>query len=288
MYNIRTEFKLSSLSEVVRLGLVSDCHFGASSLDKKALKKDFDRMAALGCRIGINGDVFDAILPSDVKRFDLRAVDPELMRMCTEGGWLPLDGAIELAARFLEPYAHLIEFIGIGNHEGHVGKHHHVQLVPQLIAILRERTGHSIKYGGWCGYWNVALEGTGTKKTGFTIYRHHGAGGAAPATKGIIDFERMMAWQGDVDGLWIGHKHNRFAVVNRKMTLDRRTMTSKERDVHCIMTGSYLDTYGLEKDTKPSYAVGWNVSPQSKGGAIIELSQMRTANELITQARVLL
>lgn len=275
----------------MRLGLVSDLHFGASSLDKQALKKDFDRMAALGCRIGVNGDVFDAILPSDVKRFDLRALDPELANMCTAKGWLPLEAAVDMAARFLAPYAHLIEFIGIGNHEGHVSKHHHMSLVPQLIAVLRERTGHSIQYGGWCGYWNIALELSG-RKSGFTIYRHHGAGGAAPATKGIIDFERMMAWQGDVDGLWIGHKHNRFAVINRKMTYDPRTQKSRERNVHCVMTGSYLDTYGLEENTKPSYAVGWNVSPQSKGGAIIELSQLRThrknAETVETVARVIL
>jgi hypothetical protein len=270
MNNIRTEITLSDINDFAELGLISDPHFGASSQDPKALKKDFDRMK--GCLIGINGDVFDAILPSDLKRFDLRAVDPELLKICDELGMVPLNAAVELAARFLEPYAHQIVWIGQGNHEAHVSKRHHVSLIPMLIAVLNERTGSKIQYGGWCGYWHITLSRFG-KRSGFTIYRHHGAGGSAPVTGGVIDFKRMMTWQMGVDALWIGHKHNRFHVIDRKMGYVPERNETVEKDVHCIMTGSYLDTYGIAPGTKPSYAEGWNLSPQSKGGAIIRLGQ---------------
>jgi len=53
---------------------------------KPALKYDLERMAASNCRIGINGDVFDFILPSDLKRFDLDALDRELL----QGGLKPI------------------------------------------------------------------------------------------------------------------------------------------------------------------------------------------------------
>ena len=68
---------------------------------KPALKYDLERMAASNCRIGINGDVFDFILPSDLKRFDLDALDRELL----QGGLKPIDAAIEMAYEFLKPYA---------------------------------------------------------------------------------------------------------------------------------------------------------------------------------------
>ena len=85
---------------------------------KPALKYDLERMANADCKIAINGDVFDFILPSDLKRFDLDALDKELLVK----GLKPIDAAIEMAYEFLKPYAHLIEYIGIGNHEAHVAK----------------------------------------------------------------------------------------------------------------------------------------------------------------------
>ena len=67
---------------------------------KPALKYDLDRMAEAECRIAINGDVFDFILPSDMKRFDLDALDRELLQQ----GVKPIDAAIEMAYEFLKPY----------------------------------------------------------------------------------------------------------------------------------------------------------------------------------------
>jgi hypothetical protein len=235
---------------------------------KPALKYDLERMAASNCRIGINGDVFDFILPSDLKRFDLDALDRELL----QGGLKPIDAAIEMAYEFLKPYAHLIEFIGIGNHEAHVSKRHHIDVMSILLYRLNQLPNVEIKAGGWCGYWNVTLKRQ-TRLTNFLMYRHHGAGGAAPVTKGIIDFQRMLAWQGDIDALWIGHKHNKFVDLATKMEYRTKRNEARTKQVTCIMTGSYLSTYGTEAGTNPSYAQAWNLAPQQFGGVILELSQ---------------
>ncbi len=133
---------------------------------KPALKYDLERMAAANCRIGINGDVFDFILPSDLKRFDLDALDRELL----QGGLKPIDAAIEMAYEFLKPYAHLIEFIGIGNHEAHVSKRHHIDVMSILLYRLNQLPNVEIKAGGWCGYWNVTLKRQ-TRLTNFLMYR---------------------------------------------------------------------------------------------------------------------
>jgi hypothetical protein len=235
---------------------------------KPALKHDLERMANADCKIAINGDVFDFILPSDLKRFDLDALDKELLVK----GLKPIDAAIEMAYEFLKPYAHLIEFIGIGNHEAHVAKRHHIDVMSILLYRLNQLPGVDIKPGGWCGYWQVTLARQ-TRLTTFLMYRHHGAGGAAPVTKGIIDFQRMMSWQGDVDAIWIGHKHNKFVDLATKMTYSSKRNIARTKQVTCIMTGSYLSTYGTDEDVKPSYAMGWNLAPQQMGGVILELKQ---------------
>lgn len=287
MNNIQTTFSFNSLEEKFRLGLLSDLHFGASSMCKSVLKYDFERMANADCRIAINGDVFDFILPSDLKRFDLDALDRELL----VAGLKPIDAAIDMAYEFMKPYAHLIEFIGIGNHEAHVSKRHHIDVMSILLYRLNQLPNVNIKAGGWCGFWNISLRRQG-QRTSYTLYRHHGAGGAAPVTKGMIDFQRMMVWLGDLDAIWIGHKHNKFADLATKMHYSPEKNESKTKKVDCIMTGSYLSTYGTDKGTKPSYAMAWNLAPQQMGGVIVELSQRLTQEDykrkLFTESRIIL
>ena len=281
MKHFVSEFHTDSLSDRVRIGLMSDLHFGSSSLIKKALKADFEYMVENNCTIGINGDVFDLVLPSDLKRFDLDALD----RAMIQQGVKPIDAAIEIAYEFIKPYAHKIKFIGIGNHEAHVYKRHHVDVLSILLYRLNQLPNVKIENGGWCGYWNIRLI-RDTKRSNYLIYRHHGAGGAAPMTKGMIDFQRMMIWQGDVDAIWIGHKHNRISDPGAtKVVYDNRTNTHKTKKVTCVMTGSYLSTYG-EGEAAPSYAMGWNLSPQMSGGAILELKMTEEQVEYKKSLRI--
>ena len=76
----RSSFELTSNKDFKNIGLISDVHFGSSSLLKKALKSDLNRMAEAEAEIAINGDLWDFILPSDIKRFDLDALDRELLK----------------------------------------------------------------------------------------------------------------------------------------------------------------------------------------------------------------
>jgi hypothetical protein len=102
----------------------------------------------------------------------------------------------------------------------------------------------------------------------------------------------MMAWHTNIDALWLGHKHNRYAIMDMKMHYDSQHHRVTERPVTCVMTGSYLSTYGIHHKTKASYAAGWNLSPQPMGGAVIELRQIeKTENKktsLTCQSRVIL
>jgi hypothetical protein len=286
MYNFSSTFELASINDKARLGLLSDLHFGNSSLVKSELQRDLERMDQAECEIAINGDVFDLVLPGD-KRFDLAGLDRTLIQK----GVKPIDAAIDLAYETLKPYAHRIKFIGIGNHESHVNKHHHIDVTKILLYRLNQLPNVEIGYGGWCGYWHVRLKRHNTIVS-WVQYRHHGAGGAAPVTKGMIDFNRMLVWQGDIDGLWIGHKHNKFVDLATKMNYNRQHRKVSTDQVTCIMTGSYLSTYGTDEGADPSYAMGWNLSPQQMGGVIVELrhdaEQQKYQRSLKVGCRVIL
>jgi hypothetical protein len=269
MVNLQSEFQIKSNNDVVRIGCISDTHIGASSMNNTALINDLQRMVDMDCRIGINGDIFDAILHSDIKRYNPLAVDPRLHQM--QG--TPLDNAIKLAYDTFAPFATHIDWIGIGNHEDHVKKRHHICITSILIDRLNQLPGVNIRHGGWCGFWHLMLNKQGLR-TAYTIYRHHGAGGSAPMTKGLLDTQRMMIWLSNIDCIWIGHKHNRWVSTDIKARYDSNTNKTKMFPVVQMMTGSYLETYGdADTGTAPSYAEAWNLAPQMQGGIILELKQ---------------
>lgn len=254
--------------------LMSDLHIGSASVDYELLQAELKDAREKGDRILINGDVFDLIIPSDKKRYRVDAVHPRLQYHTS-----PVNGAIEWAAELLEPYADLIDMVGVGNHETAVEKYHGTDPVMILLHRLRQRNP-KIAHGNYGGFVIYRFEAeTGANGHAYTIFYHHGSGGSSPITKGMIDFQRLSAWIEGADLIWIGHKHNRiFDGTIRKVKPAAVKDELEERTVNCIMTGSYMDTYRVqsqadlfENGRKTQYAAEWGCAPQQKGGARIEI-----------------
>ena len=112
------------------LTLMSDLHIGAINVDYKALRSDLDRAREHGDRILINGDVFDAILLHDMKRFRAESLDER-----SRGRSNILNVVVKRAAEELAPYADLIDMIGCGNHEESVEKYHNYDPIQALSEI---------------------------------------------------------------------------------------------------------------------------------------------------------
>lgn len=248
-----------------RVHVLSDLHIGARGLDFKAIKSDLDKAQqehdlGLDVHVVINGDTFDAILPGDKKRFSIDAVDPRLL---AKGAAL-MDNAVELAYDTLKPYAHLIRVIGDGNHDT-LQKFH--AYAPNQ-ALLRELRRHNpdIEHGEYCGFFRLKTDGGGRGWKNWTLFRHHGAGGAAARSRGIMKLGDIFAWT-EADAITIGHLHNRIAdgtfvriSVNQKGNIVERTTVA-------AMSGSYLSTYG-DENTPGNYASTWACPPQQKGGLV--------------------
>jgi hypothetical protein len=187
---------------------MSDLHLDAADHDREALLTDLKAARKLGARITINGDIFDAIMPSDRKRHHPKVSENNQRDDI-------LNHLVNMAADILEPYADLIDVIAPGNHERAVLKYHHFDMISALISILnraRPKDMPPIHQGSYRGFqkyvWTFAKgkkQSPGSRS--LTLFRHHGRGGSAPVTGGAIDLYRLRQ-DFDADIYWIGHKHN--------------------------------------------------------------------------------
>jgi len=261
----------------------SDLHFLASDFDERLFKREFDEAARLGARISINGDIADLILPRDMKRYHPAVYDDA-------GRDGVLNFITEQAFEALRPYADLFDVISPGNHEDAAVKHHHYDILRSVITLLNRERDSSlppIHQGDYRGFQRYRLTVSGGGSDGatrhFTVFRHHGRGGAAPISKGMIDFDRLRKLAEGVDLYWIGHKHNKIHDRDAASPVYMGPYGKlRQRRVQAIMTGTYHSAF-IETDPD---AHGNNVhfgermySTNSQGGMFIALKLDRDSVE---------
>jgi UDP-2,3-diacylglucosamine pyrophosphatase LpxH len=264
--------------------LISDVHIGAPNVDLALFKQDLKTAAEHDDRILINGDLWDFIIASDKKRFSPDVLHPRL-----HGRRDIVNAAIDWAEELLTPYAHLIDMVGCGNHETSIEKHCSLDPVSILVNRLQQslptkHKDHLIHHGGFCGFIDYRFKydepnpdevRRGNKR--WVVYYHHGSGGNAPVTKGLIDFNRRDTYV-DADVIWLGHKHNKLSVHARKLFCPLTSKSIGVREVRHIMTGAYFDTYRTqsqdsikEHGRRSNYAADAGMAPQGKGAVRVEL-----------------
>jgi len=266
----------------VTFRLISDLHIGHSGVSYDKIKRELKEADENGDRILINGDVFDMIIPSDGKRFVA-----DILHKRLHGKRNILNEAIKWAVEILGPYYSKIDMIGVGNHEASVEKYHSADPVALLIDAMKSQVpfnpDHKIHHGGYSGFVDYKLYRTEDKdgKTGgstrLIIWYHHGYGGSAPVTHGVIDFARAGWVNADVK--WFGHKHTRMSVQDVAYRCPVSGSKPIREDVRLIRTGSYFETYhGQSQDSiksngrKGSYAADACMAPQGIGGALLSVT----------------
>jgi len=268
-----------------RLGFtfMSDHHIGSANTDYKLIEAEIKAALGHGDRILLNGDLLDLVLVKDHKRFDPDALHPRL-----RGRRNIVNEAIAWAVELLSPAAHLIDMIGVGNHETFIERFHNFDptqvIVYELEKLARKKVhNHVIHYGGYTGFVDYRMrfsrvtERTSAGGARWVIYYHHGSGSAAPVTKGMIDFNRKDTWV-DADLIWMGHKHNRWNANVIKLSCPQNGDQPNVKDVRHLMTGAYFDTYVgqsqksiRKRGRRSNYAADLGLAPQGKGGARVML-----------------
>lgn len=266
------------IGEPFYVWLMSDLHLGAAGVDYEMIDAELSEAKERGARININGDLLDAILAKDMKRFV-----PDVLALELQGRRDIVNAAVNFAFGLLAPYAHLIDFIGVGNHETALEKFHSVDvmrlILDRLNPVANSRArGHFIRHGHITGSIRYEIKCTDKNQRFYRIRYHHGAGGGSPVTHGKIDFNRLATWSDGFDLLWLGHKHNRWNGETRAIRQSADGTRHEKLPVRHVMTGAYFETYSDQSQESmaaqgrlSNYAADISLAPQGKGGALVTL-----------------
>lgn len=267
-YEFMTDAKAG---KTIKLALFSDVHYDSPDCDRETLKKHLDFCLKDGRYILFGGDLFDAILLKDIKR----AV-PHLV----ENTDAQLNKKLDDIYNFLKPYQSQILFMGRGNHEESVLKFNGLDVLSMLATMLNMGQEHKILVGNYANFLRFSAKDSSGKMCFYDIYQHHGAGGNAPVTKGIIDWNRIGK-SVCADLIWTGHRHN--AIIDASdpiLTINTQgDIVMKNRQ--CIQTPTYQK--GKDINDKINFPERFYTNSSLAGFGELNLHIERTGKELGTK-----
>ncbi len=224
--------------------LISDLHIGTRDCNLKTLRKDIEYFKEINAHILINGDLFEAITPTDPR------YEHDTHGFITTNDIL--NALIQLGIDTLKPIAKQIRLIGIGNHEYKLIKHYHINITKILIEELERISQQKIYYGR---YWGMVVfenydQKVRKKLSSYELAYHHGWGGSPKSgTKiGLKDLKQQI----QADMYWIGHKHQTAIYSEEVYTRTLNYLVCKPQWL--ISTGAYHQNSHTAQESYTSYA----------------------------------
>tara|TARA_S200002703_G_scaffold149798_1_gene147661 strand:- start:191 stop:1069 length:879 start_codon:yes stop_codon:yes gene_type:complete len=268
-----TSFRLTlpkwSKQNKLKLLLLSDIHLDNKHCNQSLLKRHLQEAKSENALIICNGDTFCAMEGKWDKRRDQDALREELR------GNNYLDKLVEYHANFWEPYADNLLYFGHGNHETSIEAHHQTNLIDRLVERLKLKN-KNVQSAGYWSWLQIKLISCQTSINVTNLFAHHGCGGGAPVTKGLIDIARMQVFLPDADIIWIGHKHNEFEVTEARSRLSRAGVQYKDEQIS-FMTPGYKDE--IDENTGRGWAQErFHPRPKPQGGRWLEFNYDRMTN----------
>ncbi len=210
---------------------LSDVHFDSTRCDRKMLTRHLDLALERNALVFLNGDWLDLM----GGKYDPRNTLPGGLRPEYRGQDY-FDLVISDACAFLKPYAHLLTIYAQGNHETNVRKRQHTDPSKRMVHGLQQ-DGSDIRLGGYSGWvrWQFSYR---TEMRSYKLHYHHGYGGNAQRSKGVLGVDIDNARYPDADLILRGHDHQKWHVP---MSVERLSNLMKRhtRSVHHIRCGSY-------------------------------------------------
>ena len=240
---------------------ISDVHYDAVKCDRELLVKHLTQAKRQNAAVFIFGDWFDLMQGKWDPRGTYSDLRPEYKSITY------LDDVINDTVEFLKNYKDVIRFIGRGNHETNIEKRMHTSPLDR-VAALHNANGGNVTIGGYSGWLMMTMsKGEGMDKSRATsnVHFHHGFGGNAPRSKGVLaaDIDQMQF--PDASVIVRGHTHQKWHVPVVVDRISRHGNLYQER-VHHLRTGSYKllgDRFGgwsTEKGFNTPTLGGWWLS----------------------------
>lgn len=259
---------VKNVEQSLPLLIVSDIHFDSLKCDHESLKHHFDQIKAKDGQIIIAGDLLDVM---GTYR-DPRSKPQEINPVYYQKGRSYLDLVVEDIVEFLKPYKDNILLISEGNHESNIKRRHDTDVLERIVWSLNQSEGSKVYKGQYAGWIHFQIRRKGSKTTqSFTLNYHHGKGGNAKRSKGILYSQLDAMEHPDADMIVSGHDHNKiYDPSNVRRRICTRTGRTYHDTVHWLKTGSYKRSSDYE---------GWEVQkgfmPKRMGGWFVDLDFVR-------------
>ena len=232
---------------------MSDLHLDSPYCDRQQLERDLKAAEDSNSVVTIAGDIFDAMQSHD----DPRRRPEELKAKYKVSNYLDalvMDG-IEFFSKYKVNY-----IMGLGNHETAVLKKLGTSLLDRLVFGISSKGGSAISMG-YEGYLRVIFRYKSGKGAAMkVVYFHHGKGGNAPVTRGVIHTNRQAVAFKDADLVHNGHNHQGYIVPISRACLAQNGQPYNDV-MWFIRTPGYKTGgmpageqfgYGVEKHPEPS------------------------------------
>jgi hypothetical protein len=235
--------------------LRSDAHHDAvaanQELEMRHLNEAVERDAVI-CDIG---DLFDCMQGRYDKRSDRSALRPEYQH----GPYL--NRLVDVATERYRPFADRWLLMSRGNHETAIAKHNDFDLTEQLYSRLSTQS-KILQLGSYSGYLCIRLNLPQKQLGTIRIAYHHGFGGSAPVTRGVIQSNRMAIAYPDADIVWSGHTHTEYYVTLARQRLLQNWTVERDEQTHIKSPGYKEDTlkgdgWAVEKGFMPGSLGAW-------------------------------
>lgn len=117
-------------------------------------------------------------------------------------------------------------------------KYNGLDVLQMLATMLNMGQEHKILVGNYANFLRFSAKDNTGKLCFYDIFQHHGAGGAAPQTKGMLDFS-AIAKGVNADLIWIGHKHSSLIDYSTPIMSVNTQGDVVLKNRQCIETPSY-------------------------------------------------
>jgi len=214
--------------------LMGDTHWDSKYTDRGKMLEDLQEAKHRKALILHVGDVFDLMQGRYDPRREYEDMRPELMPERDKGYF---NKVIEQSVEFFEPFAENFLLIGMGNHEATFLKNNGINPIWDLTSRMKVEMG---AYSGWVQFRTIEKSG---RTNCIPLYYHHGWGGGAPVTGGVIDTARVAEWMPDARVVVMGHKHSEYVLPKKRVRLSERGVEHQDTQWH-VRVPSYLNEFG--------------------------------------------
>jgi hypothetical protein len=183
---------------------ISDVHYDSMTCDRKLLTKHLKEAEEKNALVFINGDWFDLMQG----KWDPRGGYSGLRQEYKHSDYI--DRVISDSAEYLSGF-NLRYIIGLGNHETNIIKRMHTNPISSLAMLLRNNGKECVEvgYDGYIAYSFAPY--TDKIRSTYLQYFHHGSGGNAARSKGILTADIDQKDAPDADMITKGHDHNKWS-----------------------------------------------------------------------------